>query len=71
MNEHELRNLMYTAQLDGKGPFVIRYPRGHGVIVDWHNEFEEIEVGTGRKLKDGNSVAVMSVGPIGNNVTKP
>lgn len=70
MNEHELRNLMYTAQLDGKGPFVIRYPRGHGVIVDWHNEFEEIEVGTGRKLKDGNSVAVLSVGPIGNNVTK-
>ncbi len=70
MNEHELRNLMYTAQLDGKGPFVIRYPRGHGVIVEWHNEFEEIEVGTGRKLKDGNSVAVLSVGPIGNNVTK-
>lgn len=70
MNEHELRNLMYTAQLKDKGPFVIRYPRGHGVLTDWRNKFEEIEVGTGRKLKDGDTVAVMSVGPIGNNVAK-
>ena len=70
MNEHELRNLMYTAQLKDKGPFVIRYPRGHGVLTDWRNKFEEIEVGTGRKLKDGDTMAVMSVGPIGNNVAK-
>ena len=70
MNENELRNLMYTAQLKDKGPFVIRYPRGHGVLTDWRNKFEEIEVGTGRKLKDGDTMAVMSVGPIGNNVAK-
>ncbi len=68
MNEHELRNLMYTAQLDGKGPFVIRYPRGNGVLVDWHCPFEEIKVGTGRKLRDGNDVAVLTIGPIGNDV---
>ncbi len=66
MDEHELRNLMYTAQLDGKGPFVIRYPRGKGVLVDWRNKFEEIEVGTGRRLKAGSGIAVMTVGPVGN-----
>ena len=70
MNEHELRNLMYTAQLDGKGPFVIRYPRGHGVLVDWRNTFEEIKVGTGRRLKDGRQVAVLTVGPIGNSAAE-
>lgn len=70
MDEHELRNLMYTAQLEGKGPFVIRYPRGHGVLVDWRNKFEEIKVGTGRRLKDGNDVAVLTVGPIGNIAAK-
>ena len=70
MNEHELRNLMYTAQLDGKGPFVIRYPRGHGVLTDWRNKFEEIKVGTGRKLKDGKGTAVLTVGPIGNNAAE-
>lgn len=70
MNEHELRNLMYTAQLEGKGSFVIRYPRGHGVLVDWRNKMEEIKIGTGRRLKEGSEVAVLSVGPIGNNVTK-
>ena len=70
MNEHELRNLMYTAQLDGKGPFVIRYPRGHGVLVDWHNTFEEIKVGTGRRLKEGRQVAVLTVGPIGNSAAE-
>lgn len=70
MNEHELRNLMYTAQLDGKGPFVIRYPRGHGVLTDWRNTFEEIKIGTGRKLKDGKGTAVLTVGPIGNNAAK-
>ena len=70
MNEHELRDLMYTAQLEGKGSFVIRYPRGHGVLVDWRNKMEEIKIGTGRRLKEGSGVAVLSVGPIGNNVTK-
>ena len=70
MNEHELRNLMYTAQLEGKGPFVIRYPRGNGVLVDWRCPFKEIKVGTGRKLRDGDDVAVLSIGPIGNDVTR-
>ena len=68
MNEHELRRLMYTAQLPDKGPFVIRYPRGRGVLADWHCELEEVKVGTGRKLHDGNDVAVLSFGPVGNNV---
>lgn len=68
MNEHELRRLMYTAQLPDKGPFVIRYPRGRGVLVDWHCELEEVKVGTGRKLHDGMDVAVLSFGPVGNNV---
>ena len=68
MNEHELRNLMYTAQLENKGPFVIRYPRGNGVLVDWRCPLEEIKVGTGRKLCDGNDVAVLTIGPIGNDV---
>ena len=70
MDEHELRRLMYTAQLPDKGPFVIRYPRGGGVLVDWRCPLEEIKVGTGRKLRDGSDVAVLSIGPIGNNVTK-
>lgn len=70
MNEHELRHLMFTAQLDGQGTFVIRYPRGRGVLVDWHCQMQEIPVGKGRKLRDGRDVAVLSIGPIGNNVTK-
>ena len=70
MDEHELRRLMYTAQLPDKGPFVIRYPRGGGVLQDWRCPLEEIKVGTGRKLKDGSDVAVLSIGPIGNNVTE-
>ncbi len=70
MNEHELRNLMYTAQLEGKGPFVIRYPRGNGVLTNWRCPFEEIKVGTGRKLRDGNDVAVLTIGPMGNDVAK-
>ncbi len=68
MNEHELRRLMYTAQLPGKGTFVIRYPRGKGVLTDWKCPLEEIEVGTGRKLHDGHDVAVLTIGPIGNDV---
>ena len=66
MDEHELRWLMYTAQLPGKGPFVIRYPRGRGVLTDWRCPLEEIPVGKGRKLKDGTDVALISIGPIGN-----
>ena len=59
-DEHELRNLMYTAQLPDKGPFVIRYPRGRGVLVDWKSSFEEIQIGKGRKLKDGKDMAVIT-----------
>jgi 1-deoxy-D-xylulose-5-phosphate synthase len=70
MNEHELRRLMFTAQLPDKGPFVIRYPRGRGVLVDWQCDFEEIEVGTGRKLKDGNDMAVLTFGPVGNDAAE-
>ena len=70
MDEHELRRLMYTAQLPDKGPFVIRYPRGGGVLVDWRCPLEEIKVGTGRKLRDGSDVAVLSIGPIGNDVAE-
>lgn len=70
MNEHELRRLMYTAQLPGKGTFVIRYPRGRGVLADWHCPLEEVKVGMGRKLRDGDDIAVLSVGPVGNNVVK-
>ena len=71
MNEIELRNLMYTAQLDNMGPFVIRYPRGRGVIGDgWRKPFEKIEVGTGRRLREGKDLAILSIGHIGNIVTK-
>lgn len=70
MDEHELRRLMYTAQLPDKGTFVIRYPRGHGVLPDWHCPLTEINVGTGRCLRQGNRVAIVSIGPIGNNATK-
>lgn len=70
MDEKELRRLMYTAQLPGKGMFVIRYPRGRGVNKDWKCPLEEIKVGTGRKLKDGDKVAILTVGPIGNDVQK-
>lgn len=69
MNEHELRKLMFTAQLPEKGTFVIRYPRGKGVLTDWRCPLEEVPVGKGRKLRDGDRVAVLSLGPIGNNVT--
>lgn len=67
MNESELRNLMYTAQLETtKNPFVIRYPRGEAVKADWKTKMEEIKIGTGRKLKDGELVAVLSIGHPGN-----
>ncbi len=64
-DECELRRLMYTAQLPGKGPFVIRYPKGRGCRADWQCPLEEIPVGKGRKLKDGEDCAVLSIGPIG------
>ncbi|ERJ77073.1 1-deoxy-D-xylulose-5-phosphate synthase [Prevotella melaninogenica] len=70
MDERELRRLMYTAQLPDKGTFVIRYPRGNGVLTDWECPLKEIEVGTGRRLHDGWDVAVLSIGPIGNEVEK-
>ena len=65
-DEIELRNLMYTAQLPDQGPFVIRYPRGHGILTDWRKPLEPVVVGTGRKIRDGKDVAVLSIGPIGN-----
>lgn len=70
MDERELRRLMYTAQLPGKGTFVIRYPRGRGVNADWRCPLEEVAVGTGRRLREGGKVAVISIGPIGNNVER-
>ena len=67
MNESELRNLMYTAQLDSTIlPFVIRYPRGEGVMPEWKTPFEEIEIGKGRKIKDGTDVAILTFGHPGN-----
>jgi 1-deoxy-D-xylulose-5-phosphate synthase len=67
MNESELRNLMYTAQLEkNKNPFVIRYPRGEGVMAEWKTPFKEIEIGKGRKLKDGKDLAILTIGHPGN-----
>jgi len=67
MNEIELRNLMYTAQLDKvTNPFSIRYPRGNGVMVDWKQPFEEITVGKGRKIKEGDDIAILTIGHPGN-----
>ncbi len=67
MNEKELRNLMYTAQLEKmQYPFVIRYPRGEGMMPEWRTPFEEVEIGKGRKLKDGREVAILSLGHPGN-----
>ena len=69
MNEQELRNLMYTSQLETtQYPFVIRYPRGEGVLPEWKTPFEEIKIGTGRKLKNGKDVAILSLGHTGNFV---
>ena len=68
MDEHELRRLMFTAQQPDRGTFVIRYPRGRGVLLDWRCPLEPVGVGTGRKLRDGNDVAVLTIGPIGNDV---
>ncbi|MFN0032831.1 MAG: 1-deoxy-D-xylulose-5-phosphate synthase [Flavobacteriales bacterium] len=70
MNESELRNLMYTAQYENYGPFSIRYPRGNGVLKEWKTPLQLIKVGTGRKVRSGEDVAVLSIGPIGNYALK-
>lgn len=74
MDERELRRLMFTAQLPNKGSFVIRYPRGRGVLTDWRCPLTEVEVGTGRKLTEGDpkpgDVAVLTIGPVGNDVQR-
>lgn len=70
LNEIELRHMMYTAQLPGKGVFVIRYPRGRGSVIDWRKEMEELPVGKGRCMKQGKDIAVLSLGPLGTEVSK-
>ncbi len=70
MNEEELRNLMYTAQLDDMGPFVIRYPRGQGVMPDWRRPFKQVEIGKGRQVFEGEDVAILTIGHIGNEAVK-
>lgn len=66
MNEAELRDLMFTAQLENKGPFSIRYPRGNGVMTEWKTAMKEIKIGTGRKINAGNDVAILTIGHPGN-----
>jgi len=70
MNEKELRNLMFTAQLPNQGPFSIRYPRGNGFMLDWKTPFEEIKIGTGRLVKEGEEIAILTFGHPGNFVVK-
>lgn len=70
MNEHWLRHLMYTVQASDCGPFTIRYPRGNGVLTDWNCPMRKVEIGKGVKLTDGDDVAILSLGHIGNNITK-
>lgn len=70
MNEEELRNLMFTAQQENMGPFTIRYPRGNGVMVDWKRPLKAIPVGKGRKICDGEDVAILTIGTIGNEAVK-
>lgn len=65
LNEEELRNMMYTAQLPDKGPFAIRYPRGNGYMAEWRTPFRELEIGKGRCLREGGKVAVVSIGAVG------
>jgi 1-deoxy-D-xylulose-5-phosphate synthase len=69
-DEHELRNMMYTAQLENKGPFVIRYPRGKGFQVEWKNEMQELEIGKGICLKEGKDIAVLTIGTMANAAEK-
>lgn len=70
MNEQELRNLMYTAQLENKGPFTIRYPRGNGVMTEWKTPFEELIIGKGRKVSNGTDIAILTIGHPGNFAQK-
>jgi len=70
MNEEELRNMMYTSQLEDMGPFVIRYPRGNGVMPDWKRPFKALPIGKGRKLVDGEEVAIITLGHMGNEAAK-
>lgn len=67
IDEHDLRNMMYTAQLPDQGPFVIRYPRGLSVHVDWHSDMEALAIGKGRRLREGSDVALLSIGHPGND----
>ena len=69
-NEHDLRNLMYTAAYGNEGPFVIRYPRGQGEKVDWRNQPQLIPIGKGKRLKSGSDMALLSIGTIGNSAAK-
>lgn len=69
-DEHELRRLMYTAQLPDKGTFVIRYPRGRGELLDWQCQLEEVPVGKGRLMKEGTDLAIITLGPIGKDAAK-
>jgi 1-deoxy-D-xylulose-5-phosphate synthase len=70
MNEEELRNMMYTSQLEGGGPFTIRYPRGAGVMIDWVKPFKKMPIGKGRLVKEGTDLAILTFGHIGNFAAK-
>lgn len=70
MNEEELRNMMFTAQLENKGPFAIRYPKGRGTMKNWKTPFSALEIGKGRIIREGKDLAIISLGPIGNEVVK-
>ena len=70
MNEEELRNLMYTAQQDNMGPFSIRYPRGNGVMIDWRQPLKILQVGEARTVREGQDLAILTIGHIGNQAVK-
>ncbi len=70
INEEELRNLMYTAQLENNGPFSIRYPRGNGSMIDWKTPFKKLTIGEGKRLRNGNDIAILSIGSIGIEAIK-
>ena len=70
LNEEELRDMMYTAQLPGNGPFSIRYPRGNGSMVNWRIPFKKLDIGKGRRLREGDDIALLSIGAIGMEAKK-
>jgi 1-deoxy-D-xylulose-5-phosphate synthase len=70
LNEEELRNMMFTAQLPDAGPFVIRYPKGRGIKIDWEKPMKELMPGKGAKIADGKNIAIISIGPVGNEALK-